>query len=277
MINKDQNKTFYEANRVIEKADDYIYLLPHPGLRDWISNYTLTFPSRNMISDEYTVVPHGSATLVFSCDEKGICSQLFGPATLPCMVGYQANQSDMLFIIEFQPAGLYAFTGVNQKELSNQTIHFELIKPMLCKLIMEILEKSRSMYELFACLDRLLLSSLQTSCPPELRYSVQSIIENMGSVSVKDLSGGVFYSRRHFNRIFDHYVGMSAKTFSRIVRINKAVRLLHNPRNTITNACNLSGFYDLSHFMRDFKSVCGLTPQEYRDKMSHFYSEIAKF
>ena len=112
MITKDDLRFYREPHRVLEKGEDYMYLLPHPALRDWISNYTVTFPGSDMISNHYTVIPHGCATLVCSCDETGMSSRLFGPATAACSVGEQANQAEMLFIIEFQPAGLYAFTGV---------------------------------------------------------------------------------------------------------------------------------------------------------------------
>lgn len=107
---------FYrEPHRVLEKGEDYMYLLPHPALRDWISNYTVTFPGSDMISNHYTVIPHGCATLVCSCNETGMSSRLFGPATAACSVGEQANQAEMLFIIEFQPAGLYCIYRCSAK------------------------------------------------------------------------------------------------------------------------------------------------------------------
>lgn len=277
MIAKDDIRTFCESYRVLVRANDFMYLLPHPALRDWISNYSITFPHKNMMSDNYTVIPHGSATLVFSCDGKGLYGNLFGPATKPCMVGGQANQFNMLLIIEFQPAGLYTFTGVQQKELADHTIPFGVVNPMLNRLIAETLDSARDMYELITGLDKLLLSNLHKTYPSELHLATHMIIGNMGNISPKELSGSVYYSERHLNRIFDQYLGMNTKTFSRMVRINKAIRLMHNPRNSITCVCNLTGFYDLPHFIHDFKSVCGITPQEYRNSMSDFYSEIAKF
>ena len=277
MITKDEIPSFRETYRVLVRADDFMYLLPHPALRDWISNYTITFPNKNTISDNYTVIPHGSATLVFSCDRNGISGNLFGPTTKPYMVGSHANHFDMLFIIEFQPAGLYAYTSIQQKELADHIIPFELIDSMLCRLIAELLENAGSIHELITGLDRLLLSNLHTTYPSELNQATHMIIESAGNISARELSGAVYYSERHLNRIFDQCLGMSTKSFSRLVRINKAIRLLRDPRNSITYACNVTGFYDLPHFIHDFKSVCGLTPQEYRSSMSDFYSEIAKF
>lgn len=277
MITKDDLKFYREPHRVLEKGEDYMYLLPHPALRDWISNYTVTFPGSDMISNHYTVIPHGCATLVCSCDKTGMSSRLFGPATAACSVGEQANQAEMLFIIEFQPAGLYAFTGVPQKELSDCAFSPSDLSFGLDKRIIESIEKARSAYEMIRDIDSLLLTNIKASLSPELHFSVQNIIQNMGSLSVKELSDTVYYSQRHLNRIFSRCIGMNAKTFSRLVRINSAIHLLQNPQNSITNACNLSGYYDLPHCIHDFKSVCGISPQEYRREMSDFYSEIAKF
>ena len=193
------------------------------------------------------------------------------------MIGRQANQNDMLFIIEFQPAGLHAYTGVDQRELSDQTLPFSFINPVLNKKIMETLDSVHSMHELVIHIDHILLSCLPLTRPGELHLSVESIIKNSGNISVKELSEAVYYSERHLNRIFSRYLGMNTKTFSRLVRINKAVRLLQNPGTSISSVCYSAGFYDLSHFIHDFKDVTGITPLDYRHKMSDFYSEIAKF
>jgi AraC-like DNA-binding protein len=277
MITKEDIRTVGTIHPILVCAEDFIYLLPHPGLQNKISNYTITFPNQNMMSDNYTVIPHGSATLVFSYDEKGLHGNLFGPATKPSVVGHQANCSKMLLIIEFQPAGLYAFIGENQKELADTVIPFEMINKRLNQLIIGLISKANSINELLTGLDKLLLTNMPLSCPCELPFANKLIIKNAGNISIKQLSDSVYYSERHLNRIFDQYLGMSTKSFSRLVRMNKTIRLLRNPHNSITYCSSLAGFHDLPHFIHDFKSLCGLTPQEYRSNMSDFYSEIAKF
>ncbi|MDO5602614.1 MAG: helix-turn-helix transcriptional regulator [Oscillospiraceae bacterium] len=202
---------------------------------------------------------------------------LFGPSTKPCMVGVSANQSHMLLIIEFQPAGLFAFTGIEQKELTDRIIPFEMINAALNRFILETLESAASLEELIGLLDGRLLESLSAASPSELKLATKLMIERAGNISCKELSAAVYYSQRHLNRIFENYVGMNTKTFSRMVRINRAIRLMQDPQCSITCVSHESGFYDLSHFIHDFKSVCGMTPQAYRNNMSDFYSEIAKF
>lgn len=277
MIVKKDIHTFREAHRILLRKNDYAYILPHPALRGHISNYTVTFPSREIISDCYTVIPHGSATLVFSHDTDGWYGRLFGPSTKPCMVGALANQSRVLLIIEFQPAGLSAFTGVNQKELANQIVPFAAINLTLNRWILQALEGAESLDALIAFLDRRLLDNLHAAYPAELQIATKLVIERAGNVSGKELSAAVYYSQRHINRILEHHLGMNMKTFSRMVRVNKAVRLIQNPQYSLTRVSQETGFYDLAHLIHEFKSVCGITPQAYRSNMSDFYNEVAKF
>lgn len=277
MIIKKDILTFHQTDRILLRENDFVYILPHPLLRRQISNYTVTFPNKEIISDNYTVIPHGSATLVFSRGGSDLSSNLFGPLTKPCMVGRLANQYDMLLIIEFQPAGLSAFTGINQKELADQRIPFEGISSTLNSLLSEALESASDLDELIGLLDMLLLKNLYAAYPPELQIATDIMVKNAGNISCKELSSLVYYSERHLNRIFKNYLGMTTKTFSRMVRINKAIQLMQNPKCSITCASFETGFYDLPHFIHDFTSVCGMTPQEYRNNMSDFYNEIAKF
>lgn len=277
MVSKKDIQTFQKAHRILLREKDFVYILPHPALRDRISNYTVTFPSKETISDNYTVIPHGSATLVYLYDGGEARGNLFGPITKPCMVGGLANQCNMLFIIEFQPAGLSAFTGVNQKELANRIIPFESVNTALDRLVLDALESADSLDVLIDLLDRHLLENFHATYPYELQTATKLMIDHGGNISCKELSAGIYYSQRHLNRIFETYLGMNTKTFSRMVRINKAIRFLQNPQCSVTCASHATGFYDLSHFVHDFKAVCGMTPREYRSNMSDFYSEIAKF
>ena len=277
MITKEAIKSFRDTNRILAKAEDFIYILPHSKLRDWISNYTITFPYQNMMAEDYSIIPHGSATLVFYFDSQGVHSDLFGPMTKLAKVGMKANKSTLIFIVEFQPAGFYVLNGVKQNEFTDKIVPFETINNELNRLIIETLKANGGIKELVNSIDKLFLLNQNNECPSELRSSTKKIIENTGNIGVKELSKEVFYSERQLNRIYEQYLGMNVKSFSRLVRVNKAIKLMYDPNNNITDVCYLSGFYDLPHFIHDFKSVCGLTPQEYRINMSDFYSEIVKF
>lgn len=73
------------------------------------------------------------------------------------------------------------------------------------------------------------------------------------------------------------YIGMIVKTFSRIIRINASIQRMKKTKFMLSALAQDSGFYDQSHFIYDFKSVCGITPKAYLSNMSVFYNETLKF
>jgi AraC-like DNA-binding protein len=231
-----------------------------------------------MMSDKYAVIPHGCATLVFSFDGTRILGSLFGPATKPIRIGSGANGFQFLFIVEFQPAGYYAFSGMPQSGFTDALVAFETVHPAFDRLIARQMETATSIDSLVPEIDRLFLAHLKTAFfRAEFSLASRMIRKSGGAVSVKELSRHVFYSERHLGRIFGEYVGVNVKSFSRLVRVNRAIRLLRRPHNSITQAYLQTGYYDMPHFIHDFKSICGITPREYRENLSDFYSEIAKY
>lgn len=282
MITKDSaDFTAVDENEILICEDNFAYFSPSEPLKALISNFTVTFPEKGVVSEDYTVVPHGSATLVFTYEESDggnhLRGRLFGPSSRPYAVGKSANECSVIFIIEFQPAGLFVFTGMGQNELTDRIIPFETIDPSLDSSVKEIFRDAVTARELLGSTERLLLSVRCCRYPDEFSLAVRLIIEHCGSITPREIAEKTFYSERHLNRLFNQFLGLNIKHFSRIVRINRTIHLLHNAKNSISFISEESGFYDISHYIRDFKAVCGITPQEYRSNMSDFYSEIAKF
>jgi AraC-like DNA-binding protein len=51
------------------------------------------------------------------------------------------------------------------------------------------------------------------------------------------------------------------------VRYETAIGLMQNPDNTVTDAANLPGYTDPSHFARAFRRLAGVSPREYMQKI----------
>ncbi|HBF2061559.1 TPA: helix-turn-helix transcriptional regulator [Clostridioides difficile] len=274
---KKESIHFINNRSLIVCEYNFVYLLPCIQLRNWISNFTISFPNQTIISDNYTIIPHGSVTLVFFYDATGLHSLLFGPTTKPKTVGNIANRCDVILIIEFQPAGFFPLIGIQQSELIDKVVPFSIINTSLDLEIKKIFNESLSIDKLILKLEELLISNIKIEYSYEFILAIQLIIQNSGNISSQEISKKVFYSSRHLNRLFNQYLGLSMKSFSRLVRINKSIKLLNNNKTSLMSICNELGFYDIPHFIKDFKIVCGITPQKYRANMSDFYSEIAKF
>jgi len=277
MISKQDMRTFGEHHRVLLQTKDFICLRPHAHLSEYISNYNITFPTQDLMPVGFTEMPCGCATLTIEQNRQNLSIFLDGPTTKPYVIGSQANQLELMITIEFKPAGFYTLIGISQSELTDQTIPLDAINPAFSRQISEAMEKAVSISELAVRLDSLLLTNMRTICHPQLRFACQSILAEAGNTTVKQLSTDTHYSERQLNRIFKEHIGMSAKSFSRLVRINHTFRLLKKPNHSLTFISDVAGFHDLSHFHRDFNLVCGITPQTYRENMSDFYINPTKF
>lgn len=71
-------------------------------------------------------------------------------------------------------------------------------------------------------------------------------------------------SYSHFAKLFLENYGRSCKEYIKYIRLNKAQDLLVNSDLDIDYIAQETGFYDSSHFIRQYKSWRGITPKQER-------------
>ena len=268
---------FYDKSRILLQSSFFICVRPHPALCQHIASYNITFPTETAVPTGFTVLPSGCATLTITNDGDRLYIDLGGATTKPDFANTIVNIPKMAVSIEFKPAGVFGLTSTNQNELTDIILPLDDITPMLSKSITEAVEKSANVSQLVNNLDNVLIGNMQISHNSNINSMLQNIFDLSGNISVGDLEENFYYSQRQINRIFQQYVGVGPKSFLRMVRINNALRLMKKSHMDQTFISDTMGFYDLSHFIRDFKSVCGVTPQEYRKNMSDFYNNPTRF
>lgn len=82
----------------------------------------------------------------------------------------------------------------------------------------------------------------------------------------KKLASLVYLSPDYLSHVFSERTGESLSTFILNERIKKAKELLLLSPKSIRDIALLSGFPNISYFSRQFKSITGKTPQEFRKK-----------
>lgn len=96
-------------------------------------------------------------------------------------------------------------------------------------------------------------------------YCLEKIYTSHGILNMKELSSLTGYSDRYIRKKFEHYIGFSPKEFSQIVRLQKSVEsLLANNSAINEKTVDNFGFYDKSHFYKDFKKYMHITPIQYK-------------
>lgn len=258
---------------VLASTNTHTYLAPHPLLRPYIAHYTVQYPDPTALSGaSLTLIPDASGCLVFMV-HGDVSAYCWGATTRTVTVDNSPDRSEMYLFIEFLPGGGRRLTGFAQQELTDFRVPLSLLDRPLEQKVISLLENAGSLWALSEGLDMFFLDRLA-------RFSdLPKVLQGLNTLSaatVRDLADSGCYSQRHLGRLFLENTGMGMKTYLRLLRINRALRLIR-PGLPLTWVAQEAGYYDQSHFNHEFKSVCGVSPSTYLRSMSDFYSETLKF
>ena len=89
-------------------------------------------------------------------------------------------------------------------------------------------------------------------------------------IAIADLAEQANLSLSQLRREFSRLFGITPNKYIREVRVGVARHLLESSQLPISQIAMNAGFYDQSHFSKEFKSSTGLTPRQYRTTFSPF-------
>jgi AraC-like DNA-binding protein len=93
---------------------------------------------------------------------------------------------------------------------------------------------------------------------------VQSIVSSNGQTPVDLIVDQLGISQRQAERKFNEQVGLSPKLFSRLIRFHSSLKFAAHPKPySLTEIAYLSGYFDQSHFIREFREFSGISPKNY--------------
>ena len=105
------------------------------------------------------------------------------------------------------------------------------------------------------------LGDEQSRLQRALSYIDQNLHRKIAQTEVAALCD---LSAFQFSRFFKRLTGITFQEYLLHRRINEAMRLLANPKVSITDVCYTVGFRDLSYFTRTFQRYVGNSPSRYR-------------
>ena len=94
--------------------------------------------------------------------------------------------------------------------------------------------------------------------------------------TLESLAEALKYTPSYLSRFFSANVGISYNTYVRTVKINRAVYLLRNTRESVLAIALKCGYTSLSSFNRSFKQVTGTSPTHYRSTVCAVRKEEAE-
>jgi AraC-like DNA-binding protein len=97
----------------------------------------------------------------------------------------------------------------------------------------------------------------------DVSAAVQMMLRTGGRASIDVVSKRSELSRRQMERLFLEHVGLSPKTFARVVRLRRAVSLVRRG-GALASVAAACGYYDQPHMTRDFRQLLKGSPAEWQ-------------
>lgn len=179
----------------------------------------------------------------------------------------ETGRTDMLGI-RFRTGGVIAFTQIPVSGFLNRLIPVEDVFGQVMKKWESLLIEKKTDQERIQLLDRLLVKEVR---PLPADWEALKMAINLFKTGTEDSSLQLICHRtgwhyKKLERTFLKAVGYTPKHYGRITRFNRAIRKMKNGTLSLTEIGYDCGYFDQSHFIRDFHQFAGTTP-------GHFQSE----
>ncbi|MCJ8311491.1 MAG: AraC family transcriptional regulator [Saccharospirillaceae bacterium] len=202
--------------------------------------------------------------------------------TTPVLNGASSDLSKMSFQgginalgIRFLPTANLYFFSEPIESLANSLILiddkiFKSIESFSLQLTQAVKNGSSNL-ELFSIIESFLITKIQALVDKAiyakneiLINSIVNTISNNSEIDIDSLCLKNNINKRQLQRLFKQYIGITAKSFMRLKRVQSVKdRLTNNTFTSLTDLSCESGYFDQSHFIRDFKVLMELTPKQY--------------
>ena len=186
-------------------------------------------------------------------------SVISGLQTAPALIAHDGSSEGVA--LELTPIGCRALFGMPASELWNTSLEVDDLAGPVGAELWERLQLAPTWAERFAACDHVLGRLLTgDSVEPALARSWQLLAASAGTRPVSEIAGTIGWTRQHFARRFAGEFGLSPKLAARVVRFDRARRLLQAPFLSIAQVALACGYYDQAHLTRDFTELAGVPP-----------------
>lgn len=241
---------------------------PTDILRPFIKSFTIIESETGMVNK---ILPDTSVVMAFrykgttfaAADGQDLpASAVSGLTRSARSIGYSKETAAIL--VTFREGGASAFSAAPLHELFGLHVSLDhLFHHRKLANVEEQLAEAKDHAQRFSIFERFMLSELKEArTDPLILHAIQNIRAVNGNLRIKDLAKNLSISQDRFEKLFRQAIGASPKQFAKIVRFRSLIGK-YSQTNELTNTALLAGYFDQSHFIKEFKSFTGQTPRDF--------------
>ncbi len=254
----------------------YRYLLPSEHLKDYVDYYFAIEKERGEHALPVDVLPAPQAEMVFTYGDERSSYSVIGNSEehlssdyavsgfFTKKASYRNNGNLGVIMVGFKPWGIQPFIGFSISELTNENLDIKDVHPAKLRTMEDELRTARTDEARISIIEKFLTSILRPGKPDLLiNESVKQISLSNGQIPVHELAKTFHLCEKQFKRRFIRTVGITPKLFSRLVRYQYILSLMDNQQVKLLDLAIRTGFYDESHFIKEFEEFTNTSPKSY--------------
>lgn len=162
------------------------------------------------------------------------------------------------------PIGIRRLLGTPAASIANEVLSLDDVLGPTARELHERVSAASSWAARFTAVDAVLLRRLRSdvrAVRSEVAWSWAQLTRAGGQVVVADLADEIGWSRRHFTAEFMSEFGLAPKAVARIVRFERAQRLVRaRSAGTLADVAATCGYADQAHMSREFRAIVVRSP-----------------
>ncbi len=256
---------------------NYQEICPCEALNTYVKCYYLYDSSlENSFVD--TVFPSGYTEIIFNlgtgkwqtCATDQFVTtpsiELWGQIIRPLTV--RSIGKNTMLGIRFLPHAMSSFVEENIDSFNNQVIDFRDLSGNAVNSLHAKLLETNALKKRINLVENFLLTRLSSSKKKNSKIAVvNSIMRELKHEdffdNIENVASRYGITSRYLQKLFLQYTGLTPKLYTKINRFQNSLRLVTQNTNSLTSIAYDCGYFDQSHFIREFKSFTGLTPTGY--------------
>lgn len=168
--------------------------------------------------------------------------------------------------VHFKPGGASPFLGLPASELRNGHVSLDELWGAKAAELRDRLVEAETPEAGFRVLEQFLVARAARPLThhPAVALALKEFECLPRTRTVKEVSEQVGLSQRRFIQVFSEEVGLTPKLFCRIRRFQQVVRRIGKAQRVEWADLALGcGYFDQTHFIRDFRAFSGITPTSF--------------
>ncbi len=262
----------------------YRECFPSPSLQFFIDRYWSVEYDGSADAPVEPVLPDGCPEIVFNLADRFQRIPTFGnvETQASAIVSGQIRSRLLirptgcvkLFGVRFRPHSAEGFLGVAMSSLTDHIVPLESVVGGFSGELESRIATAQTFEARVAVVETALESRSSNGDASIAARLTETIADSGGRMSVKELVDRTGIGERRMERMFDKYVGVSPKVFSRIVRFRGVVRSIETADSFgLLDTALRFGYFDQSHMIHEFNEFAGTSPLVYFEQ-THRLSEL---